>query len=498
YLTLSRSSAETLSRMVGDILDYSNLEAGALELECVAFDLPDCLDETLLALKFTAQAKGLELISDVSPDVPDRLRGDPVRIRQILTNLVGNAVKFTEGGRVVVTVRQQFRDGDDVRLLFCVRDTGIGISRENQSRIFDVFEQANAATAQKHGGVGLGLSLSLQLVHLMGGKVWLESEVGEGSAFSFTLPLRVSSDAPDILTSSPKDLAGVPVLVVDDNQTNRFLLEKILSHWEMRPTLTSGGAAALEALRDAWEKGNPFALVLLDVNMPEMDGFETARRIREDNRLAETTILMLSSVGQREHAERCRTLGISAYVTKPIRQAVLLHSILEVLNITPPVQKTTLPGGMYPDQSFHERLDLRVLLAEDDHVNQILAQNALEDLGCRITLVGNGREAIAVWENDSHDLILMDVQMPLMDGLEAARAIRDREQRRAANEHVPIIAMTAHALKGDRELCLQAGMDAYIAKPVQSDELLRVIQSTLQKLHAHAETNPGNNENREE
>ncbi|MBN1554050.1 MAG: response regulator [Phycisphaerae bacterium] len=489
YATLAQSAAETLMRMINDILDYSKIEAGMLDLECVDFNLRECVGETITALDFVAQQKALELVCDIAPDVPEQFRGDPVRIRQILTNLAGNAVKFTEGGEVIISVEEQTRQDDEIHLLFSVRDTGGGISREHQTRIFNAFEQGDDAATRKYGGVGLGLSIAMHLVQHMGGKVWLESEVGRGSTFSFTLPLKLSSHSPDEgPVYYPKDLADLPVLIVDDNAANRFLLEKILSRWEMRPTLVDNGEEAIRKLKQARDEGDPFPLVLLDVNMPDMDGFEVARKIREESSLNDTILVMLSSLGHRDHAARCRSLGVSAYITKPIRQSFLLSSILEVLNITPVVQKTTLPTGMYPE-SHQEQLNLRVLLAEDNNVNQILTQNALEDIGCRVTLARNGREAIEIWLDDPHDLILMDLQMPIMDGLEATRTIRSQEEGK--DVHVPIIAMTAHALKGDRELCLDAGMDAYVAKPVRGDDLSRTIRTTLQKLRNGVETNSG-------
>lgn len=487
YLTMSLSSAETLSRMMNDILEYANLEAGTLELEDVDFRLRDCLDQTLGAIRFAAQRKNLELVGEIAPEVPDCLRGDPVRLRQVLTNLIDNAVKFTDAGRVVVSVDVQSRDSREVHLRFCVRDTGPGISRERQAKIFEAFEQGNDPISRRYGGAGLGLSIALQLVHLMGGKVWVESEVGQGAAFSFLLPLRHAGSEPaGDAAHPPKDLAGLRVLLADDDATHRFLLEQILSRWGMRPRTVENGRDAVYALQRAARNGSPFLLALLDVNMPDENGFETARRIKDDPLLAETTIVMLSSSGQPDHAARCRMLGISGYLIKPIRQAVLLSTILDVLNITPAVRKTSLPTGMYPDASFEERLNLRVLLAEDNPVNRILAQNALEGLGCRVTMAKNGSEALTIWRNDPHDLILMDVAMPILDGLETTRRIRQEEAARGG--HVPIIAMTAYAIRGDRELCLRAGMDAYVAKPVRGDDLLRIIRQTLQALGAATPT----------
>ncbi len=481
YLKLSRSSAEALMCIINDILDYSKIEAGKLELDRVAFSLRDCLHETLGSLSFNVEKKNVELICDIPPLLPDRFTGDPVRIRQIVTNLAGNAIKFTESGEVVVSVREEFRNEDNLRLLFSVRDTGVGIPVENQSKIFEAFEQADGSITRKYGGTGLGLSITLQLVNLMGGKVWFESEPGAGTTFFFTLPLRVSSESPyDIASPRAGDLAEIPVLVVDDNATNRILLETLLTHWEMKPTLVTNGPDALGALNDATDRGAACPLVLLDVHMPDMDGFEVAQRIKDDPRLCNTKIIMLSSAGQPEHASRCRELGVGAYITKPIRQSVLLDSIMEVLDITPAIKKTSLSAGMYPDLSPQERLNLRVLLAEDNAVNQVLAQATMEGLGCRVTVVDNGQKAVDTWRNDPYDVILMDVEMPVKNGLEATREIRAQEK--STDNHIPIIAMTAHARNEDRDRCLASGMDGYVSKPVQGDDLQRIITQTLRQL----------------
>ena len=480
YLRLVKDSATSLLSIINDILDFSKVEAGKLTLEPIAFSLRDALDGALHPLAARAHAKALELACQVRPDVPDGIVGDPGRLRQIIVNLVGNAIKFTETGEVIVHVHTKTRAGTHTTLHFSVTDTGVGIPPERQQHVFEAFTQADSSTTRKYGGTGLGLAISTQLVELMGGRIWIESEVGRGSTFHFTAKFDIQAvRAPAIDVHA---LLGLPVLVVDDNATNRRILEETLGNWRMTPTLVDGGRAALAELVRAKSQGTPYALVLLDGMMPEMDGFQLAEEIKKHPDLAGATLMMLSSAGRQEDADRCRDLGVAAYLTKPVKQSALLDSILMTLD-------ARVPGLHFAEapQSQSAVLPpvrpLRLLLAEDNTVNQRLAVRLLEKRGHSARVVGNGRLALEAWQEEPFDVLLMDVQMPEMDGLEATAAIRTRERDQGG--HVPIVAMTAHAMTGDRERCLAAGMDAYLPKPLQPQEMMRVIEG-LASPHAQS------------
>jgi signal transduction histidine kinase/CheY-like chemotaxis protein len=484
YLELAKSSADALLTVINDILDFSKIEARKLQLEAVPFGLRDVLGDTVRALAVKAQLKGLELACHVAPGVPDALVGDPGRLRQVLANLVGNALKFTEQGEVVVEVtgdegRATSKDQQPGRAAeaspltrhsslvtchFSVRDTGIGIPPEKQGRIFEAFTQADTSTTRRYGGTGLGLTISAQLVALMGGRVWVESAAGRGSTFHFTARFGLASAAAP--AAPPVRLQGLPCLVVDDNATNRRILLEVLGGWGMRPVEADSGPAALDALRAAVAAGEPFALALLDSHMPGMDGFDLAARIRGEPALAGTTLAMLTSAGLPGEVARCRELGIGAYLMKPVKQSELLATVLTALS-SPPPEAGPRPPAPAPGRR------LRVLLAEDNPVNQRLAVRLLERQGHAVAVFPSGPEALAALERDAFDVVLMDVQMPGMDGLEAAAAVRRREQ--GTGRHVPIVAMTAHAMKGDRERCLEAGMDDYLAKPIRPEELYAVL-----------------------
>ena len=404
--------------------------------------------------------------------MPDALSGDPHRLRQVVVNLLGNAIKFTEQGEVVLRVEVQSQTEREVCLHFAVSDTGIGIDPDQQQKLFKAFSQADTSTTRKYGGTGLGLAISARLVEMMGGEIWLESEVGRGSTFHFTVrfaPARGPVQRP--ARAEPYRVHGLPVLVVDDNATNRRILEEMLTNWGMRPTVVEGGAPALAALERARGAGTPFALVLLDAMMPEMDGFTLAERIREGPGPAGPTLMMLSSANRREDAARCRELGVATYLTKPIRQSILLDAIMTALGTSASVEDHTAGAGSRA--AGEAGRSLRLLLAEDNAVNQRLAVSLLEKRGHRVVVAGNGREALAALDDGPFDAVLMDVQMPEMDGFEATAAIRARES--ATGAHTPIVAMTAHALKGDRERCLEAGMDAYVSKPLRPQELFDVL-----------------------
>jgi signal transduction histidine kinase/DNA-binding response OmpR family regulator len=477
HLGLVRLSAESLLSIINDILDFSKIEAGRFDLESIAFDLRESLGETMQALGFRAHQKDLELVYDVQPDVPEALLGDPGRIRQILVNLVGNAIKFTEKGEIVVCVEVQAEALDAVTatLHFSIRDTGIGIAANKQAKVFEPFSQADGSMARKFGGTGLGLTICKSLIELMGGRIWLESESGRGSTFHFTIQVALQ-DSPSTRQApvQPEYLHNMHALIVDDNHANRCVLEGMLRRWGMRPTATDGGQAGLQALQVARSTGHPFPLVLLDGQMPGMDGFAVAESIRQDPSLAGAAIMMLTSAGHVGDAARCRELGISAYLVKPIRQGELLSAICAVLQNAPQHH----PDHLVTKHTLREeRHRNRILLAEDNPVNQKLALRVLEKRGFEVTVVGDGRAAIDVLAKATFDVVLMDVQMPEMDGFQATAAIRNQEKSTGA--HIPIVAMTAHALKGDQERCLAAGMDAYVSKPIRTAELFKIIEDQL-------------------
>jgi signal transduction histidine kinase/DNA-binding response OmpR family regulator len=479
YVHAVKSSAEALMTIINDILDFSKIEAKKLDLESVNFNLRDSLGDILQTLTLRAAEKGLELAYEVSSDVPDVVHGDPGRLRQIIVNLVGNAVKFTEAGEVVVSVTREKEETDGSRLHFTVTDTGIGIPPEKQKRIFESFTQADASTTRRYGGTGLGLAISARLVDLMAGRIWLESEVGSGSAFHFVVPLE-ERKGPMVrqVPEKPANLDGLRVLVVDDNATNRRILEEILKNWRMRPSPVDSGRAALEMMAQAELTGEPYRLLLVDVNMPLMDGFELVERIRQQHENRGAAIMMITSSGIRGDAARCREMEISAYLTKPVKQSSLLDAIMTVLGTTDPegaeaplVTQHTLRKTIRP---------LRILVAEDNAVNLKIASGMLEKRGHTVITAANGIEALSALDGGAggpFDLILMDVQMPQMDGLEASARIREKEK--GTGRHIPIIALTAHAMRGDREVCLNAGMDDYVPKPIKADELFAVIDRVV-------------------
>jgi signal transduction histidine kinase/CheY-like chemotaxis protein len=473
YLTLVKTSADHLLQVINDILDFSKIEAGKLDLELIEFNLRDTLDDTLATLATRAHKKGLELAEHIPLDLTQTVVGDPGRLRQIVVNLVGNAIKFTDRGEVVLRVEKESTANGEVGLHFSVSDTGIGIPRDRQAILFQAFTQVDASTTRKYGGTGLGLAISSQLVKMMGGRIWMESELDQGSTFHFTARFGVRPDSrPPPTKAEPVQLRDLPVLVVDDNATNRRILEEFLRKWHMQPTVVESGQAALAALDERRRGGPPFALVLIDSMMPEMDGFSLAERIQRDPALAGHTIMMLSSADRRGDATRCRELGVAAFLVKPVRQSTLLDSIMIALGakhgaerLLPVIPKTL-------DKCAHR---LELLLAEDNAVNQKLAIRLLEKRGHSVTVADNGRAALAALETKRFDLVLMDVQMPEMDGFEATAAIRARED--GSGRHTPVIAMTAHAMKGDRERCLAAGMDGYVSKPLEANELFKTVEN---------------------
>ena len=507
YLQMVKASADGLLTVINDILDFSKIEAGKLELESAPFALRDNLDDTVRTLAVRAQQKELELACHVCPDVPDRLVGDLGRLRQVIVNLVGNAIKFTRRGEVIVTVRRQHLQAETSScvLHFDVADTGIGIPPDKQRIIFDPFEQVEGGDNRRNPGTGLGLAISSQLVSLMGGHLDVESPVSEtapalrvpasgaalapressplgaltqprspGSRFYFTARFGLAPQDAAVEHGEPGDLRDLSVLIVDDNASNRLILGEMLSSWRMKPVAVEGGRQALHELQRAAAKGQPYPLVLLDSRMPEMDGFELAEQIRRRPELAGDSIMMLVSSERQGSNERCREAGISACLMKPLKQSELLNTILDLLSSRKGYRALASEDELQDSAaSGREERPLRVLLAEDNLVNQRLAVRILEKRGHSAVVAGNGKEVLRLLEREPFDLVLMDLEMPEMSGFEATAAIRARE--RGTGRHIPILALTAHAMKGDRERCLAAGMDGYVAKPIQSRELYQAI-----------------------
>ena len=469
YLETVSRSAESLLGILNSILDFSKIESRKLEMESVPFELRDLAAETLKPLVLAAEAKGLELIFDIAPDVPDAIVGDPLRLRQVITNLVGNAIKFTERGHVLLEIRED-RHGDTGAVLhFSVSDTGVGIPREKQPLIFEPFSQADGSTTRRYGGTGLGLAISSSLVTLMGGRMWLDSEPGEGSTFHFLAAFGVAADVPHAATDIyPGEM---PALVVDDNAVNRRILSEQLTRLGINPSQADGGATALRMMEEAARRGAPYGLVVLDVHMPDMDGFDVATQIAARPDFSDPTVIMLTSAGRHDDVERCRELNISAYLNKPISPTHLREVICRLVGRDVAAAD---PGTEPVKGSLPAHLRRRVLLAEDNIVNQRVAVGLLSKRGHDVTVVGTGKEALERLDRDRFDVILMDVQMPEMGGLEATGIIRQREA--GTGRHVWIVAMTAHTMQGDRDECLKAGMDTYISKPVDPSLLFAAVE----------------------
>jgi two-component system sensor histidine kinase/response regulator len=466
YALLLKTSGDSLLGVINDILDFSKIESGKLSLDVIPFDLHRILEEVLRALAFKAHEKHIEVILEIGRDVPEHVTGDPARLRQILVNLIGNAIKFTHQGEVLVAVQCNERSDQELEIQFNVTDSGIGIPAEKHSMIFEAFAQADGGTTRQYGGTGLGLAISAQLAGLMGGRIWVESAIGTGSTFNFTVQFGPAAvPQPVAVSCLHHELLHLPVLVVDDNATNRRILVDMTHGWGMQASATESGSHALELMTRARQDGNTFRLALIDGHMPGMDGFELAERIKLDPKLSGATIMMLTSSEYQGDAARCRELGIAAYLVKPIRKSELLSAILAALGrpaVSPPelITRATLT---------RTRSSLRILVAEDNTINQVLVVRLLQKLGHVPTTVDNGREALEALKTECFDLVLMDVQMPEMDGFSATREIRNAE-RHTANR-IPIIALTANAMKGDEEACLEAGMDAYLSKPVSGKRL---------------------------
>jgi PAS domain S-box-containing protein len=472
YLRTARESAESLMTIIDDILDVSKIEARRLTLERAPFRFRDTVEDSVKLLAPRADQKGLDLSCRIAPDVPNAVVGDPGRLRQILLNLVGNAIKFTDEGEVAVSVSVDERGTDHVRLRFTVRDTGIGIPEDKQWEIFGAFVQADASTTRKYGGTGLGLTISTQLVEMMDGRMWLDSEVGKGTNFHFVVRFGLATDA-DTMAPAPTNLRGLHVLVVDDNETNRFILSEILASWQMRATTVANADGALKALQKAGEEGDPFQLLLTDALMPETDGFGLAQQVSRDDRFGRLKMILLTSGAP---AVRGRAANVfAAKLAKPVKQSDLLDAIVSVFATTTASRKQrakdTAASADQPGKA------LRILVAEDNPTNQALVAALLKQKGHRVTIVGNGRLAADRAVLETFDVVLMDVQMPEMGGLEATALIREHE--RTTGGHLPIIALTARAMAGDREQCLAAGMDAYVPKPLRSEDLFSAIDAVV-------------------
>jgi len=477
-------SGEALLHIINDILDFSKIEAGKVELDHLDFDVGEAVEEVAELLAPRAHSKGLELACFVHRDIPSLVRGDPTRLQQILNNLAGNAIKFTERGEVVISVAPLQTGADGVVLRFEIRDTGIGMAAEVQERIFDLFAQGDSSTTRRYGGTGLGLTIAKQLVELMGGAISVDSTQGRGSTFWFTARF-----APPMMSSADRISRGpvldeVRVLIVDDNATNRSILHHQVEAWGMRDTVAASGQEALEALRAAAARSEPYALVLLDMHMPDMDGIALVRAIRADGRIAAVRLIMLSSAGPESNAEEARRAGIEEHLTKPVRQSTLYNCLVGLLG-APGRTRATCPAPAHAPSTNLSELHARVLLAEDNPVNQEVAVEMLKSLSCDVDVVTNGRDAVAAVTRARYDLVLMDCQMPELDGFAATTAIRGLESVGAgaastsAGVHLPIVALTAHALTGDREQCLAAGMDDYLSKPFAREQLRAILERWL-------------------
>ncbi|WP_166827925.1 PAS domain S-box protein [Thalassoroseus pseudoceratinae] len=490
YLSTVWESGEALLSLLNDILDFSKIEAGKLDLERTEFSLRECLGDTMKSLALRAHRKGIEIAFHVDVDLHDTYRGDPTRLRQIIVNLVGNAIKFTDNGEVVLDVTasdqsdSQSNAQPKQKLQFSVRDTGIGIPKKKMKSIFEAFEQADTSTTRRFGGTGLGLTISSRLVDLMGGKISVTSEVGQGSTFTFTAQFDMVPERDRSRDRMPAMVGGTRVLIVDDNDTNRLILQEMVSNWDMKPVCVTGADEAIDAIREAHQDGNSFGLVLSDVNMPDVDGFQLAKRIKDDTELGSTVIMMLTSGDRPGDVLRCENLGAAAYLMKPIKQSELFDAIISAMGVIAPEDEREISKA----RALEDHPPLNVLLAEDSIANQKLAVGVLKKWGHKVTVANNGREALDLLpHNHPFDLVLMDVQMPEMDGLKATRAIRNREAE-SGSYHTPIIAMTAHAMKGDQELCLSAGMDAYVAKPVRARKLHETIWKMIELMPTRDDT----------
>jgi CheY-like chemotaxis protein len=479
YVETGKRSADGLLTLINDILDFSKIEAGKLDIEILDFNLNSSIDEMVELPAMQAHDKGLEFTYHLHPDIPPSLKGDPGRLRQILLNFISNAIKFTKTGEIVLKATIDEETETHVKLRFSVTDTGIGIENANQSRLFGSFEQADSSTTREYGGTGLGLAISKKIAELMGGEIGVESTPGQGSTFWFTALLEKGSTEIDNSKILPEDIRGKRLLLVDDSQTNLEILKSYVESWGCISDTAQSGKMALSLMYAVEKAGAPFDLVISDMQMPGMDGEEFGRRIKSDPKLEDTLMIMLTSQGLRGDAAKMKKVGYTGYLTKPVRRSHLFDAILMVFS------KQTKRESEKKSQlvTWHtvkeeRRRKQRILIAEDNIINQKLAMHLLEKLGFQADAVANGEEAVSALESAPYDLVLMDIQMPIMDGVEATKTIRDKKSR-VRDHQIPIIALTAHAMLGDKEKCLKAGMNAYVSKPIRPSELLNAIERLI-------------------
>jgi CheY-like chemotaxis protein len=479
YLTTVKNSADSLLTIINDILDFSKIEAGRLELDPVCFNLHDNLDEAVRTLAVRAHEKNLELLCEWKADVPDYVIGDQVRIRQVVVNLLGNAIKFTHTGEVALEVAMDESNAERVELHFIVRDTGIGIAPENQKLIFDEFSQADGSMTRRYGGTGLGLTICERLVDAMGGRIWVESALGRGSSFHFTAWFGAAQKS--IPVEDRQFVTSLPVLVVDDNLTNRRILTEMLQRWGVPAVSAAGGLEGLASIRQAFETNHPFGLIITDVHMPGMDGFEFTEKLKRSRYGAGPVVLMLTSGERMGDIDRSHRLGVANYLLKPVRREELKAAIARALGMQMASPDNARNKWTIP-HTERERLPVspsRILLAEDNLVNQRLVQRILEKEGHDVVVAANGRDVLEALQKRAFDLVLMDVQMPVMDGIETTKTIREAET--LTKRHIPIVALTAHAMKGDQDRCIAAGMDGYVSKPIRAADLLKMVSTYAQK-----------------
>jgi CheY-like chemotaxis protein/HPt (histidine-containing phosphotransfer) domain-containing protein/two-component sensor histidine kinase len=480
FVETIQNSGETLLKIINEILDLSKIEAGKMTLENIELNLEVLVDQVITMFAERAHSKGLELVTQIQKNVPKTLLGDPVRIRQIITNLVANGIKFTDKGMVTLQISLLHQENETATVQFKVTDTGIGIPADLQSRLFRPFSQADGSTTRRYGGTGLGLAICKQLTELMGGEIDVESHPGQGSTFRFSIPLaRPHKKEEDTRQNDPDGLKKLRVLLVDNNAANRDLLQQQLTEWEMTTEAAETGLQALEQLRNAVHRAKPFDLVIEDMLLPGMDGMELARAIKSDPLIAQTKLVMLTSFAMRGHGDEARQSGIVAYLTKPVRQTHLRNCLLQVMHRTDNagpqslITRYTL-ASTSSLLSVPQLPQMRVLLVEDIEANQVVARLILENLHCRVDVASNGLKALGMLAENSYDLVFMDCQMPLMDGFETTAVIREQEEQ--SGKHIIIVALTAGAMEGDRERCLQVGMDDYISKPFRPEDFERALQ----------------------
>jgi signal transduction histidine kinase/DNA-binding response OmpR family regulator/HPt (histidine-containing phosphotransfer) domain-containing protein len=482
YSTIIRKSGDALLDIINDILDYSKIEAGKLDLEIMDFNLRQVLEELGDLLALRAQDKGIEFILSIAPDVTSQLRGDPGRLRQLLINLLGNAIKFTERGEVCLMISQLESDDKTATLHFEVKDTGIGIPPEKLKSLFAPFTQADSSTTRKYGGTGLGLSISRQLCQMMGGDLQVKSDQGQGTCFDFTLALECQGPEPVDNFPGHESIEKMRILAVDDNETNLLVVKRQLESWGCRPAEASSGRQAIRMLQDAIAQNDPYVIVLVDMQMPGMDGETLGKLIKGNADIAPAVLIMMTSIGKQGDAQRMQKIGFSAYLSKPVKQSMLYDCLTTAIAQKDGQGDASKPATIITQDTIQHQpsRNVRILLAEDNATNQKVAVTMLNNRGYQVDVVANGHEALSALSMLPYDLVLMDVQMPEMDGITATRIIRDNASK-VKNHEIPIVAMTAHAMKGDREACMAAGMNDYLSKPVKSEQLYACVRRILKQ-----------------